>query len=170
MNYAFLYSGIFILVLAISVCPVQAFTAKTLDIAIQDNGDALITFDYDLNWYENAAVFTRIMNPGIELKKALEANFGKQVDVITVTGNQVQVLVQGFATRKVQDNLVIMGTPALSFNNAEKVLNQYWFAPLINVDLSPAVTHVIFPDGYVEMFSDQIAIPKLNHILGNSVV
>lgn len=165
MKHAFLYSGILILILAISVCPVQAFTAKTLDIVVKDNGDALITFDYDLSWYENAAVFAQITNPGNELKRVLEANFGKKVDVITTTGNQAQVLVHGFASRSVKDNLVTMVTPALSFDSAEKILNQYWFAPLIDVDFSPAVTHVVFPDGYIETFNDQIAIPTVNHIM-----
>ena len=165
MKHAFLYSGILILILAISVCPVQAFTAKTLDIVVQDNGDALITFDYDLSWYENVAVFAQITNPGNELKRALESNFGKKVDVITTTGNQAQILVHGFASRIVKDNLVTMVTPALSFDSAEKILKQYWFAPLINVDFSPAVTRVVFPDGYIATFNDQIAIPNINHIL-----
>ena len=165
MKHAFLYSGILILILAISVCPVQAFTAKTLDIVVQDNGDALITFDYDLSWYENVAVFAQITNPGNELKRALESNFGKKVDVITTTGNQAQILVHGFASRSVKDNLVTMVTPALSFDSAEKILKQYWFAPLINVDFSPAVTRVVFPDGYIATFNDQIAIPNINHIL-----
>jgi len=165
MKNVYLYSGILILILAISVCPVQAFTAKSLDIVLQDNGDALITFDYDLSWYENVAVFAQITNPGNELKRALEANFGKKVDVITTTGKQSQVLVQGFASRSVKDNLVTMVTPALSFDSAEKILKQYWFAPLINVDFSPAVTRVIFPDGYIETFNNQIAIPKIDHNL-----
>lgn len=165
MKHAFLYSGIIILVLAISVCPVQAFTAKTLDIVVQDNGDALITFDYDLSWYENAAVFVQITNPGNELKRALEGNSGKTVDIITATGNKAQVLVHGFATRNVKDNLVTIVTPALSFDSAEKILNNYWFAPLIDVDFSPAVTRVVFPDGYIETFLNQIAIPKIDHTL-----
>ena len=41
-----------------------------------------------------------------------------------------------------------MKTPALSFQGAEAVLNQYWFAPLISPDFSPDVTRVVFPDQY----------------------
>jgi hypothetical protein len=58
-----------------------------------------------------------------------------------------------------------MTTPALSFEEAEKVLQQYWFAPLINPDFSPAVTTITYPDGYQEKFYDISRIPKTTHTL-----
>jgi len=159
----YLIMGITILVSC--VCPVQAFMAKSLDIVVQDNGDATITFDYDLSWYENVAVFTRIANPNTELKKALESNYGKSVDVLATSGNEAKVLIHGFASSTTKDGSTTMITPALSFQSAEKVLKQYWFAPLISVDFSPEVTRVIFPDGYVEQYNNQIALPQISHTL-----
>jgi hypothetical protein len=152
-------------ILFLCACPAQAFTAKTLDINVQDNGDAVITFTYSLSWFENAAVFAHIADPNTQLKNALESNYGKNVDVMAATGNQAEVLVHGFATRTMTDNGVTLTTPELSFESAQRVLNHYWFAPLITVDFSPDVTAVDFPDGYVENYYDQITIPAISHTL-----
>jgi hypothetical protein len=152
-------------ILLFCICPAQAFTAKTLDINVQGNGDAIITFDYALSWFENVAVFARIADPATELKSALESNYGKNVDVISTSGSEVKVLVHGFATRNTQGTAVTMTTPALSFQSAENVLKQYWFAPLINVDFSPDLTTVDFPDGYIAQYYNQIAIPQISHTM-----
>jgi hypothetical protein len=165
MVRSLLYLVIGIAVIACCVCPAQAFTAKSLDIAVQENGDARITFGYDLSWFENAAVFARIANPATELKKALESNYGKSVDVLSTSGSGVEVIIYDFASSKMVDGSTIMKTPSLSFQSAEKVLKQYWFAPLISVDFSPEITRVIFPDGYVEQFDNQITIPSISHTL-----
>jgi len=39
------------------VCPVQTFSSKSLVIEVKDSMDAVITFDYELSWFERAAVF-----------------------------------------------------------------------------------------------------------------
>jgi hypothetical protein len=154
-----------IVVLASCICPVQAFTAKSLDIVVQGNGDAVITFDYALDLMENAAVFTRMADPSAELKKAIDANFNSNADVIGTSNNEAVVLVHGFAGSSRTGNAITLTTPALSFQSAERVLQQYWFAPLINVDFSPEITRVVFPDGYVEQYANQIAIPRITHTL-----
>jgi hypothetical protein len=41
--------SLFVMVLVV-LCPVQAFTAKSLTIEVRDNSDATVTFDYDLSW------------------------------------------------------------------------------------------------------------------------
>lgn len=158
-------AGILVLALMSAAPPVQAFTAKSLDIAVQENTDAIITFDYDLTWYEQAAVFMRIADPGRELKTALEINSGKTVIVTKADGRESQIVVKSFASQQETQGTVTMMTPALSFGEAEKILNQYWFAGFITPDFSPEVTTVRFPDGYAMTFSNQISIPAIDHIL-----
>jgi hypothetical protein len=165
MKRALIYLTVIILILWSCTIPVQAFTAKNLDVAVQGSGDAIITFDYELSWFENIAVFMHIADPAIELKKALESNFNKPVDVIQADGGESQFTVQGFATVKEKDGAITMKTPALSFVEAEKILDQYWFAPLISPDFSPEVTRIRFPDGYVEIFANEISIPAVTHTL-----
>jgi hypothetical protein len=147
------------------VCPAQAFTAKNLEITVQDNTDAVITFDYELSWFENVAVFVRIGDPGTELKKALESNFNKPVQITEADPGRSQFFVKGFATRQFKDGVTTMNTPSISFREAETVLKQYWFAPLISPDFSPDVTRVSFPDGYTQTFSNQDQIPVISHVL-----
>jgi len=162
----FVLAGLMVLVGCCAVSPVHAFTAKTLDITVQENTDAVITFSYELSWFENFAVFLQIANPGTELKGALESSYGKPVVVIKADGGESRFMVQGFASKQEQDGIVTMKTPALSFVEAEKILNQYWFAPFISPDFSPAVTRVNFPDDYTEEFYNQISIPAIRHTLG----
>ena len=69
---------------------------------MQENTDAVITFKYQLSWFENAAVFARIGDPGTELKKALESNFHKPVQVTETDAGRSQFYVRGFASRQVR--------------------------------------------------------------------
>lgn len=163
-RYVLLAGGLVFIALLL-VCPAQAFTAKSLDITVQDNTDAVITFEYELSWFENVAVFVRIGDPGTELKKALESNFNKPVQITEADAGRSQFFVKGFATRQVNDGVTTLNTPALSFREAETVLKQYWFAPLVSPDFSPDVTRVSFPDGYTQTFSNQDQIPGISHIL-----
>jgi len=162
-RYAISRAGILLILLIMIAWPAQAFTAQNLDIAIQENNDAVISFDYDLSWYENIVVFSRIVDPAHELAKALTSQFKKNVEVTSVSGNNIQVVVENFASRKVSDGVVSLNTPALSFKNAEKVLDKYWFAQFINPDFSPAVTRISFPDGYSEEFYNQDQVPAVRH-------
>jgi hypothetical protein len=165
MKSSYVLAGIFVLALLSVTLPVQAFTAKNLDITVQDTADAIITFDYDLTWYEHAAVFMRIADPGRELRTALETSYGKPVVVTRADGGTTRLVVKGFASQQESESTVTMMTPALSFGEAEKILNQYWFARVITPDFSPEVTTVRFPDGYAETFSNQISIPAIVHTL-----
>jgi hypothetical protein len=159
-----LVGSLLVIALVLS-CPVQAFTARNLVIDVKDNSDATITFDYQLSWFESVAVFLQITNPGNELKKALESNFQKPVQVMEADAGRSQFYVQGFASKEVRDGTITLTTPALSFREAENVLKQYWFAPLINPDFSPDVTRVVFPDGYEQSFNNQDQIPGVSHSL-----
>ena len=155
--------GIVFLILIAVVCPAQAFTAKTLDITVQDNNDAIITFTYELSWFENAAVFSRIADPGTELAKALKNQFNRNVDIVSVSGNQAQIRIPEFAIVKEKEGIISTVTPSLSFKNAEKTLKKYWFAPLISPDFSPEVTRVSFPDGYYVEYYNLDTIPSIRH-------
>ncbi|MFA5332303.1 MAG: hypothetical protein WC342_07985 [Methanoregula sp.] len=155
-----------LLIAALVLCclaPAGAMTAQDLTISIRENGDALVQFTYDLNWLEQVAVFAKIADPGKELKSAIENNFQATVDVMDTGSSQTTILVHSFATVNQTPKGIVYTTPELSFAHAERVLKQYWFATLITVDLSPAQTRVVFPDGYDEVFFDQIQIPRIMH-------
>ena len=141
--------------------PASAFTAKDLTITVSPAGDATIDFSYELNWLEQFAVFAKIADPAAELKSALENNFHKTVEVTRADSGEMTVVVHSFASVKSTPSGTEYTTPALSFAEAERVLNSYWFAPLVSPDFSPEVTRVIFPDGSTETFENVISIPTI---------
>ena len=154
--------------LALAAVPASAFTAESLSIDVQESGDATVTFEYRLGLVEKFAVFLRIADPAAELKNGLESNSGKEVTVSEVTSNSAAFLIREYAHKTTGASEVTYTTPLLTFASAEKILLDYWFAPLISVDLSPAVTTVVFPDGFTEEFYDCIEIPGVSHTISLS--
>ena len=63
-----------ILVVLLAVIPAQAFTAKTLTITLNGNGDAQADMQYDLSFVEQAAIFFHAADPSAELQNALQNN------------------------------------------------------------------------------------------------
>jgi len=149
--------------LSVMAAPASAFTAESLSINVSENGDATVTFSYNLGWAEKVAVFFRVADPATELKNGLESNSGKEVAVSEVTADSASFLIQKYAHLSTGAGEVTYTTPTLSFVSAEEILSGYWFAPFISVDLSPAETTVTFSDGYVESFNDAIEIPTISH-------
>ncbi len=155
-----------ITLLAVAVAPAMAFSAEQLDIRVQNNGDAEISFGYTLSWLEYLAVYLHIADPGKELKNALEPNLHRTVTVDSVTTHGTDIFVDNFAVISTFNGTTTIVTPALSFVEAGKILNGYWFAPLVQADFSPTTTTVTFPDGFVKTFGETESIPPLAHVLG----
>jgi hypothetical protein len=152
-------------ILAVAIMPVQAFTAKSLTISLAPDGDARVDMHYELSFLEQTAVFLKLADPAAELKKAFDSHASEPVTVPQATSSSAVVLIPGFATINEGTRQVRMTTPTVSFEKAQQVINNYWFAPLVSPDFSPEVTTVIFPDGYEKQFSDVITVPSLSHTL-----
>ncbi len=146
----------------LAAVPAAAFEAKSLTITIEPDGDAQIDMEYDLTFVEQSAVFLRIADPATELKKAFDSNSDEPVTVVKATSSSSTVIVPGFATVHEGKGKYTLVTPVVSFEKAQKVMNSYWFAPLVNPDFSPAVSTVVFPDGYHAVFTDVIALPEIS--------
>jgi hypothetical protein len=153
--------------LGVAAAPAMAFSADQLDIRVQNNGDAEITFGYTLSWLEYIAVYLHIADPGKELKTALEPNLHRPVTVASMNTRATKLEITRFAVVSTFGGTTTVVTPALSFTQAEKILNGYWFAPLVQPDFSPATTTVTFPDGYVRTFAETESIPPVVHVLGS---
>ncbi|TAJ43936.1 hypothetical protein [Methanofollis fontis] len=154
-----------LLVIAALALPAGAFTADRLDIAIEENGTATITFDYTLSWIEDVAVFFRIADPADELKSALETFSGRSVDVVSVSDRSATFSVESFVHIAEKGNETIYTTPSINLTQSEEALKDYWFAPLIDADFSPAVTVITFPDGSQQVYENIAEIPKTSKSL-----
>lgn len=150
----------FIFCLVLVAGQASAMTSDTLDITIGNDGRADIVFTYRLNWIEYISVYLRLVDPARELGRALESNFHKPVRVVGVDSGNVHLVVDSFAQVSERDGMTTIRTPALSFVEGERILRGYWFAPLVSVDLSPALTSIRFPDGSVATFHDALEIPS----------
>jgi len=151
--------------LAFTIMPVQAFTVKSLTMTIVPDGDAQVDIHYDLTFFEEGAIFFRISDPAAELKKAFDSNSKKPVTVTQATGSSARIIIPSFASVRTDEGRTTMITPSVSFERAQKVLDQYWFAPLISPDFSPEVTTIAFPDGYQARFDNTLVIPSVPHQL-----
>jgi hypothetical protein len=154
--------GVLVL-LAIAAVPAQAFSADTLNITVQENGDATITFDYQLNWFEYVVIFLQIADPATQIQTALGSETGRTVVVHSVSPGRVSLDVKEFASLQGNDTGTTYLTPALPFTTAEQYLKGQWFSALVSADFSPAVTTVRFPDGYTQQFNNQDYIPAITH-------
>jgi len=155
------------IVLAVIVCSVnvQAFSSDRLSVDLLDDGDAYITFEYTLNMLEQAAVYLKIADPNAELKKALEDMFHHPVSVDSVTNNSARFKVQAYSNITPSDEGLIIKTPEISFLMAEKALQKYWFAPLVQADYSAEITTITYPDGYVKELYNTSMIPSMSRVI-----
>jgi len=156
---------IFLGIIALSVMPVQAFTAKSLTITLAPNGDAELNMQYELSFFEQSAVFFQIADPAEELKKAFDTHSEEPVTVLETTSTSAIIDVPGFATVRNGGATSTIITPQVSFEKAQQVMDGYWFAPLVSPDFSPGVTMVRFPDGHRDVYYDALTLPSVSHAL-----
>jgi hypothetical protein len=152
-----------LLLLAAAVLPASALTSDALEVAVNETGDAEVDFQFTLTWYERVAVWLNLISPADTMKEALSAYSDKEVDVLSVTDASTSMLVYGFARVEAAENATLYRTPELRFADSEAIAAQYWFGPLLDIDTTPAVTTITFPDGYFETFSDAQTIPSIEH-------
>jgi hypothetical protein len=152
-----------LLLLGALILPAAAFQMNYVEVDVGSGGEATVQVDYDLTWVEYMGVFLGIANPATELRKALEEYSGATVNVTAVSAESAAFHVDRFARISGDNGKRIYSTPALTFSDAENKLQSYWFAPFISPDLSPEVTVIRFPDGYVEIFRDESSIPAISH-------
>lgn len=152
-----------LLLIAGMVLPAGAFTAEELNISVNESGAATIDFSYSLSWLERFAVFLKIADPTEEFAKALQKySGGHTVESVAMNDQTASFLVEGFAKVNAGENgTTIYTTPAIDFKDAEEALEEYWFAPLVQADFSPAETRIIFVGKTTKTFQDTSTIPKI---------
>ena len=152
-------------IFAAAVMPVQAFTSKSLTITLAPDGDADLDMQYELSFIEQSAVFFKIADPADELKNAFNSHSSEPVTVTEATSSSAVVHIPSFADISTTGTKATMVTPSLSFERAQQVMDEYWFAPLVSPDFSPGVTTIIFPDGYRATYYDALTLPSVSHTL-----
>lgn len=156
-----------LLITGIFTVPVTAFTINDLSVNIGEEGDAQISVHYSLSWIERVFVFGQITHPDQHLEKALEGFSGKNVTVTHVSPANAELFIEEFIQVDEKPEETIYTTPSMDFSLAEQQSKAFWFSRLVNVDASPEVTLITFPDGYQEKFFNVAYIPSVAHQTGN---
>jgi hypothetical protein len=162
MKFSYLVIG-FLCVVCLAVMPAQAFTAKTLSITLDQNGNAQADMQYDLSLAEQAAIFFHAADPAKLLQNALQENLNRPVTVQKADLSSADVSIGSFAAVSTDVGATTMTTPSFSFAGAQKAVKNQWYAPLVSADFAPQTTTITFPDGYQSTYSSQISIPSVSH-------
>jgi len=96
MKFGYLAIG-FLCVVCLAVMPAQAFTAKTLTISLDQNGNAQADMQYDLSFAEQAAIFFHAADPATLLQNALQENLNRPVTVGKADMSSADVTIGSFA-------------------------------------------------------------------------
>lgn len=167
MKKTFILSICVIVVFTLVAAPIQAFTSKVLDIEVLENGDAIISFNYEITWYESVALSVRMVDLEKDVGESIKSNFGEGAEIVEMTTSKAKIKVPNYAiVRPYTDGTTEYETPSLSFENCQRSLNKYWFAKYLTVDFSPEEIRVRFPDGYEQKFQEQIWIPAVSNKQG----
>jgi hypothetical protein len=153
-----------LLVLAIfSSTPAAAFHARYLDIAIDREGNATVTFEYNLSWIEQVLAFLGAVRPDRDLERIFSATTGGKVETLSAGDRATTFAVEGFAavTRAAPGS--IYDTRPLNLSWGQAGYESSILAPILSPDFSPDVTVIRFPDAYSVTFHDQLVIPNITH-------
>lgn len=141
--------------------PASAIVADSITIEIEEDGDAAVEISYTLSWLEKLGVLL-IGDPTIYIQTVCNDYGQGKVTLLSSGMSDASLHIEGIASI---DNRTYT-TPNIDFTQAETILQSYPFlAQILTIDLSPTVTNIIFPDGNVVTYHDQILIPATTHTL-----
>ena len=151
-----------VLLFTLIVVPASAFTAEKLVINVMDNGDAQVTFDYELSWPELIS-FSLVPQKEQIIQSAIKSKFtAATVDTISVSTTGTGLAIRNFAQRSDSAGVITYKTPAISFMIAKDLLNNYpLIANTISPDFSPEETIVKFPGGRQYTYHEASGIPAI---------
>jgi hypothetical protein len=163
MKYVFFL--IAFLVLALVMVPASAFTAKTLSITVNNDGDATVDFRYQLTWYESFA-YTVLPNKEQLITSALKGKFPTmKLDSIHMSKTGTDLIVRDFAEVSSSGGVTTYRTPELSFRMAQNILKDYpKIDRVVTPDFSPEETIVRFPgSGDTYTYTNADVIPGITY-------
>jgi len=153
MKMRYLY--ILLCLLIVVICPVQAFAVHNLEYTIYENGNALVSAQYELSLIEKVALLVPTIKD--EVRGAIKTEYGEKAEIIVINETDAQFTIPGFAD--LHEGYI--QTPLLTFENVKTRMESYWFTKYLNIDYSPDITTVKFFDGQEFVFYDQMVIPPV---------
>ena len=140
--------------------PAHAFTANSLDITVDQNGDALATFRFTLEGFLENSIPQSMLEE--ELKKGLTTST-EPPELKSMDKSSAVLLMKKFAD--ISD--VVSGTEyrtaTMDFKKAETALQNSAIGGAVSADFSPERITLTFPDSYRREFFNVDVLPAVFH-------
>lgn len=155
------YSVLFFMIIALlTATPAHAFTANSLDIAVDTSGDATAVFRFSLEGLLENAIPQSMLEE--ELTKGLTTS-AEPPQILSVDRSTATILMKKFAQKNEVPEGIEYRTASMDFKKAEIALKSSALSSVVTADFSPAKIIVVFPDTYKRDFNNIDALPALTH-------
>lgn len=142
------------------IMPVQAFTADSLDITIDKNGDATAVFRFTLEGLIENAIPQSMLEE--QLMKGLSSG-SEPPTLVSMDRSRATIVLKKFANTYDNPQGTDFQTSSMDFRKAEIALKDSAVSSIITADFSPETATLIFPDGYVRTFTNIESLPSITH-------
>ncbi|MDD1682910.1 MAG: PEGA domain-containing protein [Methanoregula sp.] len=148
------------------VIPVHAFTANSLDITVDKNGDAIATFRFTLEGFIENSIPQSTLEE--ELKKGLTTST-EPPELKSMDRSSAVLLMKKFADTTDVATGTEYRTASMDFKKAEVALQNSALGGVVTADFSPEKIVLTFPDSYQREFSNVDVLPAVSHIVTDPV-
>ena len=149
-------------IIVLIAVPVHAFTANSLDITIDKNGDAVAIFKFTLEGFLENAIPESMLED--ELKKGLTTSSDPPV-ILSMDKSEATMLLKKFADTRDTDQGTEYRTASMDFSKAEIALKNSALSGAVTADFSPDKITVTFPDAYTKQFENSAVLPSITHVV-----
>ncbi len=142
--------------------PAAAFTANSLDITVDENGDAVATFRFTLEGFIENAIPQSMLEE--ELLKGLGTS-SEPPELISMDRSSAMIRLKKFAAVGDVPTGTEYRTVTMDFKKAQIALQQSAVSTVVTADFSPDVMTVTFPDAFNRQFTGADVLPAITHII-----
>jgi hypothetical protein len=143
-----------------TVIPVHAFTANSLDITVDKNGDGIATFRFTLQGIVENALPQSVLEE--ELQKGLTTTT-EPPELKSMDRSSAVLLMKKFADTSDVPTGTEYRTATMDFKKAEEALQNSALSSVVSADFSPEKIVLTFPDSYQREFSNVDVLPAISH-------
>ena len=142
------------------VFPAHAFTANSLDITVDKNGDAVAIFRFTLEGIIENSIPQSMLEE--ELKKGLTTS-AEPPELQSMDQSSATLLMKKFADTSDVPTGTEYRTATMDFKKAEVALQNSALSSVVSADFSPESITLTFPDLYQRKFSNVDVLPAVFH-------
>ncbi len=142
--------------------PAAAFTANSLEITVDKNGDAIAIFSFSLEGFLENAIPQSVLEE--QLLKGLSTS-SDPPELIAMDRSSATIRMKKFADVSGVPTGTEYRTASMNFKKAEIALQESALSSVVTADFSPSSMKVTFPDRYERTFASSDILPAITHVV-----